>query len=327
MIKNLTSYRNKWVPKWYMYNRNGDGTIFNISSSKDSDECGSQVINVNLTGDELGRVAYNQSCGISIKFEVGGEDKIYYFPMQQLIEDGDLIKLVDRENSFIQAHPAKYHDTPIRNYYAKFMAPIDEELISYIMAGKKFEDVYAQLPAWLTVQDDTENLSINDFIKGNKKVYTQEEIDAGAVPAKLIYVNFHYTDRNPAPHFTSLNDYTEEFVKDIFRQQIALMGVNYINDKLKKQLNSQMNAASTQAVEGMTIEDIPQATELGNPSGSAGGSTVGSVAQTASKAGADKLVIVREEESLQCMPAAMVDDYIREQAAALAGNELGEGRD
>lgn len=247
MIKNLSKYRNKWLPKYYQATSN---VIFNISSTNDADNCGIQVVDVTKTDDELGQEACDKACGIVMEFEVKNEDKYFYFPMQHLISDGDLI-MGDESKHFVQAHPGEFAD---KSYYlSEFLKPIDDEIINQAASGKKIDGVFNALPAWLTTPTDTENISINDFIKGSLKIYDNGAPD-GVEIGKLLSVKFYYWDSRQRQHKVGLNNYTEEVVEEIFKAQIALLGIKYINNKLNKQLNSKLSETTTDNIKNMTIE-------------------------------------------------------------------------
>ena len=244
MIKNLSKYRNKWLPKYYQAS---NGVIFNISSTNDADNCGIQVVDVTKTGDELGQEACEKACGIVMEFEVNSEDKQFYFPMQHLISDGDRIM----GKYFVQAHPEEF--TRESYYLSKFLKPIDDEIIDQAASGKKMDDIFNVLPAWLTTPNNTDNISINDFIKGSLKIYDNGAPD-GVEIGKLISVKFYYRNSRSTQCEVDLNNYNEGIVTNIFKAQIALMGIKYINNKLKKQLNSKLSSGTVDDIKNMAIE-------------------------------------------------------------------------
>lgn len=247
MIKNLSKYRNRWSPKYYHMSSN---VIFNVSSTNDADNCGIQVVDVTKIDDELGQEACDKACGIVMEFKVSDETKHFYFPMQSLISDGDLI-MGDESKYFVQAHPEEFAD---KSYYlSEFLKPIDDEIINQAASGKKMDGVFNALPAWLTTPTGTENISINDFIKGSLKIYDNEVPD-GIEIGKLLSVKFYYWDSQQSQHKVNLNNYTEEVVEEIFKAQIALMGIKYINNKLNKQLNSKLSETTTDSIKNMAIE-------------------------------------------------------------------------
>lgn len=262
MIKNLTAYRNKWAPKYYWAS---NSVIFNINTKNDEDGCGIQVIDTTKTGDELGQDACEKACGIVIEFLLPNRDtKTLYFPLQYLVGEGDLIAGRGDVKYFVQHHPVDF----IREnfYMSKFLKPIDEEIIKQAIAGKKAVDTFNALPAWLTTPSRTENVSINDFVKGVLKTYESDNIPANVEIGTLMYVQFYYKTDDGTQKKINLNTYTKNIVEDIFRSQIALIGVSYINNKLGKQLNSELTQESVESITGMTIKLLEE-TEGGTPSG------------------------------------------------------------
>lgn len=253
MIKNLAPYRNKWARRYYWVS---NGIIFNIDQNNDSDGCGIQPISDELKdfSDELGSRALTILGGITIKFKE--HEKALYFPLQYLIGEGDLIY---NGWQFILNHPTEF--TKNGFYLSKFFKPIDDELISMIASGKSLEYVKKALPAWLTTPNNTPNISIQHFIQGELRQYTGENIPSGIEIGTLESVRFSYNDADNHPHTVDINTYDETFLKNLFKSQIAASGIDLINSRLKKQLNSQLLTTAEDAIsKAINVTEITEST-------------------------------------------------------------------
>ena len=252
MIKNLAPYKNKWARKYYWVS---NGIIFNIDQNNDSDGCGIQPISDELKdfSDELGRFAV-KSCGITIKFKE--HESPLYFPLQYLIGEGDLINTAKH---FILNHPTEF--TKNGFYLSKFFKSIDDELISMIASGKSLEYVKKALPAWLTTPNDTPNISIQHFIQGELRQYTGENIPSGIEVGTLERVGFNYYTKSDLGYEIAINTYDETFLKNLFKSQIAASGIDLINSRLKKQLNSQLLTTAEDAIsKAINVTEITEST-------------------------------------------------------------------
>lgn len=230
MIKNLSEYRNRWTPKYYLLSNE---VIFNISNRQEADNCGVQVVDVTKSDNELGADASTKAPTIVIKFS---DMDPMYFPLQYLIADGDKVS----NNKFVSAHPS---DT---TYFQKFCNPILNEISSYIKANKTYDALFNLLPAWLTTPNNTDNISVNDFIKGKLKIIE----DGGK---KLEYVKFYEGGTG-----TTFNILLEAQLRDIYVNYFKNSTLQYTENLASKLMNYKLTASSISKINELAFEAIDE---------------------------------------------------------------------
>ena len=244
MIKDLTTL--KWRKNIYYISNSIIFEITNRRKKQDLDECSTYLIDTTLfekysDGASITNIKnYPESFKdnvphIYMKFISESRDILErYFPLQHLIEEGDLIV----EGKAVQKHPDIYGET----YVSKFNNEVYNYIRDVVKNKPDFDPNNVQLvlnalPDWLTADDNypfmTETYIDKYFLKGNH--YRQQQ-DNGY---KLSFCGLGIADE-----YSKINIWNEETIENLLKAIYAERIVNKYNSSIGISESSMMELAN-----------------------------------------------------------------------------------